>query len=148
MFEYKTRVAFYETDAMGVLHHSNYVRLAERARVEWLREAGVMATHIPNGEDVFAVVDLQMQFKRPVRFDEVVTVRLAARVEGVRLHIEYTFFADEPKVRNDVSAQHLTMICKGSTTLVNVENKSLKPKRLPKSVVTAVERLASLSVQG
>ena len=35
------RVAFYETDAMGIVHHSNYVRFFEHARVSWLEQYGV-----------------------------------------------------------------------------------------------------------
>lgn len=132
MFKYATRVAFYETDAMGVLHHSNYVRLAERARVEWLRSSGVMATHIPNGSDVFAVVDLSFSFKRPVRFDEEVSVVLSAQIVGARLVIEYRFFAENGEEE----------ICVGKTTLVNVTSDGLRPKRLPESVHQAVARLA------
>jgi len=37
---YRRRVQFYETDAQGVMHHSNYFRLFEEARGELLRSLG------------------------------------------------------------------------------------------------------------
>ena len=35
-WEYNRRVKYYETDRMGVVHHSNYLRLLEDARMDWL----------------------------------------------------------------------------------------------------------------
>ena len=37
-WEYNRRVKYYETDRMGVVHHSNYLRLLEDARMDWLGE--------------------------------------------------------------------------------------------------------------
>jgi len=68
------RVPFYETDAMGVVHHSNYVRWLEVARIRWLEEH-----HRPYPEYVaagrhFAVIRLEVDYRLPVAFDEEVTV--------------------------------------------------------------------------
>ena len=41
MFTYKRRVKFYETDGMRVVHHANYLRYFEEARVEYLRAGGI-----------------------------------------------------------------------------------------------------------
>ena len=35
MFCYKRRVKYYETDRMGVVHHSNYLKIIEEARIKW-----------------------------------------------------------------------------------------------------------------
>ena len=37
---YKHKVHYYETDKMGVTHHSNYIRWMEEARVAYLAEVG------------------------------------------------------------------------------------------------------------
>jgi len=68
------RVPFFETDAMGVVHHSNYVRWLEVARIRWLAEH-----HRPYPEYVaagrhFAVIRLEVDYRLPVAFDEEVTV--------------------------------------------------------------------------
>ena len=38
--EYKHLVQYYETDKMGITHHSNYIRWMEEARIQYLAEAG------------------------------------------------------------------------------------------------------------
>lgn len=68
------RVPFFETDAMRVVHHSNYVRWLEVARIRWLEEH-----HRPYPEYVaagrhFAVIRLELDYRLPVGFDEEVTI--------------------------------------------------------------------------
>ena len=36
----KHRVNFYDTDAMAVVHHANYIRWFEEARVDLIEQAG------------------------------------------------------------------------------------------------------------
>ena len=38
MWDYRRRVNYYETDRMGVVHHSNYLRLIEEARLAWIEQ--------------------------------------------------------------------------------------------------------------
>ena len=40
MAKYIHKVQYYETDKMGLTHHSNYIRWMEEARVAWLEELG------------------------------------------------------------------------------------------------------------
>ena len=40
-FIYKREINYYETDKMGIVHHSNYIRFLEEARCRWLKEIGV-----------------------------------------------------------------------------------------------------------
>ena len=35
------KVQYYETDQMGVVHHSNYIRWFEEARAEWMEAVGL-----------------------------------------------------------------------------------------------------------
>jgi len=68
------RVAFYETDAMGIVHHSNYVRFFERARVVWMdehdrpyREYAAEGLH-------FATTALELHYRRSARFDDMLAI--------------------------------------------------------------------------
>lgn len=88
-FSFKRRVTFYETDAMAVVHHSNYVRYLEDARVEWMRQSGLLAHHAPQGEFVFAVHELSVSYKRPLKFDDQMEIWMQAKIEGVRIRIQY-----------------------------------------------------------
>lgn len=68
------RVAFYETDAMGVVHHSNYVRFLEHARVRFLAEHDQPYTdYIKQGFHV-PVTRVEVSYLRVCRFDDEITI--------------------------------------------------------------------------
>ncbi len=68
------RVAFYETDAMGIVHHSNYVRFLELARVRFLAEHDQPYTaYVAQGFHV-PVTGVQVSYKRACRFDDAIDV--------------------------------------------------------------------------
>jgi len=87
------RVAFYETDAMGIVHHANYVRFFELARVVWMdehdrpyREYAAEGLH-------FATTALELRYHRSAAFDDVLAVttwlewvRRASLRMGYRIH--------------------------------------------------------------
>ncbi len=70
----EVRVRYAETDQMGVAHHSSYVAWLELARVDWLRAAGLDYAEIERGGVFFPVVELQIRYRAPARFDEVLQV--------------------------------------------------------------------------
>ena len=47
-FIYKREINYYETDKMGVVHHSNYIRYLEEARSKWLKELKIPMLHNTN----------------------------------------------------------------------------------------------------
>lgn len=70
------RARFAETDAMGVVHHSSYLLYLEEARVAWMRERGHSYVELREEGVDFAVIEAFVQYRRPIRFDEVVDVHL------------------------------------------------------------------------
>ena len=63
-------VPFYDTDAMAIVHHANYVRYLELARVRFLQEHDQAYTlYVEQGFHV-VVMRVDIQLKRPTRFDE------------------------------------------------------------------------------
>lgn len=85
------RVGFYETDAMGIVHHSNYLRFFENARVVWLEthdksypEWIEMGLH-------FAVTHAELDYRQPARFDDILEVTVWLEwVRGASLAMAYT----------------------------------------------------------
>lgn len=70
------RVYYEDTDAGGVVYHSNYLKYAERARSEMLRLVGIKQAELRERSGlVFAVFALSIAFKRPARFDDLLEVR-------------------------------------------------------------------------
>jgi len=93
------RVGFYQTDAMGIMHHANYLHLLEMGRVHWLEEQ-----HRPYREYIeldlhFAVTKVEIQYQRPLRFDEVVRVHVWLDwIRGASLGIGYELRCDGERV--------------------------------------------------
>lgn len=70
----RDRVRFVETDLMGVVHHSNYLRWFEMARVEYLRAANVMLPDLLAAGIVFPIMDVACQYKQSAHFDDQIRV--------------------------------------------------------------------------
>ena len=74
MIAIKDRDRFVETDLMGVVHHSNYLRWFEMARVEYLRRANVVLPELIAAGILFPITDVQCKFIQSAYFDEIVRV--------------------------------------------------------------------------
>ena len=64
------RVNFYDTDLMGVVHHSNYIRWFETGRVEFLRSFGIDLNEMMNDGILFPIVEIQAKYHSPAKFDD------------------------------------------------------------------------------
>jgi len=89
------RVAFYETDAMGIVHHSNYLRFFERARVDWLAEHDQPYTAYVDLGLHFATTHVEVDYKRTIVFDDTALVttwmewvRAASLCMGYRISVD------------------------------------------------------------
>ena len=67
-------VRFYETDMMGIAHHSNHFRWFEMARIEFLRHIGVTLWDMMNEDIVFPIMNVSCNYKEPARFDDVINI--------------------------------------------------------------------------
>jgi acyl-CoA thioester hydrolase len=84
------RVAFYETDAMGIVHHSNYVRFFEHARVCWLAEHDQPYTAYVEGGLNFATTHVSVDYLSSARFDDELSVTVWLEwVRGASLRMAY-----------------------------------------------------------
>ena len=82
------RVYYEDTDATGLVYHANYVRYLERGRTDFLRAVGISHSELREGEDpaAFAVVRVEVDYRRAARLDDALTVRtLFDVVRGPRL---------------------------------------------------------------
>ena len=75
-FAHPVRVRFVETDAMGIVHHSNYLAYLEEARVAYLRHIGHPYTRWREEGLDAPVLESFVQYRRPLRFDDVVEVHV------------------------------------------------------------------------
>ena len=83
-------VPFFDTDAMGIVHHANYVRYLELARVTLLGEHDVPYETYLEWDRHFAVTRCEVHYMKPARFaDEIEIVSWVTRVGGASLEIGY-----------------------------------------------------------
>ncbi|HVC68364.1 MAG TPA: thioesterase family protein [Acidimicrobiales bacterium] len=77
-FVHVLRTRFAETDAMGIIHHGAYPAYLEEARAAMLRAAGFPYEAVRSGPDGvdFAVLELYVRHRRPLRFDDEVHVHV------------------------------------------------------------------------
>ncbi len=87
---HEVRVAFADTDAMGVAWHGAYLRWFEQARTELLRHTPVpYAALVARGVHL-PVIEACVRYRRPVRYDDLLALRCSpGRPRGVRLRIGY-----------------------------------------------------------
>ena len=80
MFSLPTRVYWEDTDAGGVVYHAQYLAFLERARTEWLRAQGLGQEALRAEHDlVFVVRDMQIDFRKPAKLDDLLDVRAELR---------------------------------------------------------------------
>jgi acyl-CoA thioester hydrolase len=84
------RVPFYETDAMGVVHHSNYVRYLELARIRWLDEHHrSYRVYMAEGRH-FATTHVEIDYYRSAAFDDQISITAWLEwIRGASLRMAY-----------------------------------------------------------
>lgn len=91
MKKYVHKVNYYETDKMGVTHHSNYVRFMEEARVDYLEQIGWGYDKMEANGIVSPVVSISCDYKKTTTFADVIEVEVAVqKCTAVKLCLEYT----------------------------------------------------------
>ena len=114
-------VRYGETDQMGVVHHSNYLRYFEVARLEWLSVLGVSYASMEKEGLIMPVIDVKVTYKTPALFDDSLTI--------------YIFLSELPRVKiifsYEIKNQKDEIVCTGETTLAFLNAKTRKPVRCP-----------------
>jgi acyl-CoA thioester hydrolase len=89
-FEYRLRARYQETDAMGVIFHANYLTWFEISRTEWVRSIGMPYTLFEEMGLMLPVVDAQIQFIAPARYDdEIIIKNRLTSFSPARMSFEY-----------------------------------------------------------
>ena len=115
------RVRYYETDCMGFVHHSNYVRYYETARTEMLRELGMTYPELEAQGIMLPVIDVQSRYVSPAFDDDLLTVRVTlAEMPKVKMRFDYEVFRENGERINT-----------GSVTLAFMNAATRRPAGLP-----------------
>lgn len=87
---YKHKVQYYETDRMGITHHSNYIRWMEEARIDFLERIGWSYARLEEEGVLSPVLKVSCQYKKTTTFSDEIYIAVKVKAfNGVRLVIEY-----------------------------------------------------------
>lgn len=127
MFTFTRNIHVYETDLMAIVHHSNYLRFCEEARVAWCKAFVAHEKSDFEHQNIFdlTVVETRVKHKAPIKYRDNVRIEVQAQATGVLLRFQY-------KILND------TNICAIAETSHCSVNEKLKPKRLAQKYIDAV----------
>lgn len=96
MFTYLRKAQYHETDKMGFVHHSNYIKWMEEARVAFMDELGFSYHALENLGIVSPVTGINIEYKKSTDFDDLIEIRVSVlRYTGVRLEISYEMINKE-----------------------------------------------------
>ena len=91
MKAYKHTVQYYETDKMGITHHSNYVRWMEEARIDFLKQLGWDYARLEKEGIISPTVEVSCRYKRSTTFsDDVFIIVKIREFKGVKLILDYS----------------------------------------------------------
>lgn len=96
---YVRRAYYYETDKMGIVHHSNYIRWFEEARIDFMRRAGLDCAGLESRGILIPVTGVEAKYRSSVFFDEEVAVYPhLVYFNGIRISFRYEICAVERDV--------------------------------------------------
>lgn len=105
---YRHKTQYYETDQMGIVHHSNYIRWFEEARTDFLEKLGMGYDRMEAEGIISPVLSVSCEYKTMTYFGETVEIAIAlTKYNGIRLELEYTVSnADTGEVRAVGTSKH------------------------------------------
>ena len=105
---YEHNVKYYETDQMGIVHHSNYIRWMEEARMDLMDQMGFSYKQMEDQEIISPVLSVQCEYKSMVRFGDTVVIETAiASYNGIKLSVRYRMTDKETgELRTIAASEH------------------------------------------
>lgn len=119
---YEHKVQYYETDQMGVVHHSNYIRWFEESRVNLMDNMGAGYDEMEKAGIISPVLEAHAQYKTMTKFGDTVTIETKmASYSGIKMTIAY-------EVRDKITGE---VCCTGETKhcFIDGEGKLLSLKK-------------------
>ena len=128
-FDYTLRTRYAETDQMGVVYYGNYPQYLELGRVEWLRSIGFTYKAMEEEGIMMPVVSLQIQYKKPALYDELITIRTKLKeLPSTKIEFNYEILNEKGE-----------LLSTANTVLVFVDAKTFRPVRCPEKVLKLIK---------
>ena len=124
LITYKHKVQYYETDQMSIVHHSNYIRWFEEARIDFLEQIGIHMEEIERNGVQIPVLSVSSNYRSMVRFGDEVYVGLKIeKYNGIKLQISYRITdAKTNELRNEGESSHCFLDLNGQVISLKKHN--------------------------
>lgn len=122
MKPYEHHAKYYETDQMGIIHHSNYIRWMEEARVDMLDQLGLSYRVMEEMGIVSPVLSVACEYKSMAHFDDYIVVEVrAVKYNGVKMELEYKIW--------DKATGELRAVASSAHCFLSAEGRPISMKR-------------------
>ncbi|MBY8203502.1 tol-pal system-associated acyl-CoA thioesterase [Vibrio fluvialis] len=125
VFNWPITIYYEDTDAGGVVYHSNYLKFFERARTEMLRAIGVTQQVLLEQRIGFVVRHAEIDFKQGARLDDQLTV-VTSIAELKKASLTFCQELVNPEGQ---------LLCKAIVKVACIDNEKMKPKAMPQSII-------------
>lgn len=119
--DYNHTVQYYETDKMGITHHSNYIRWMEEARVDFLSQIGWDYARLEEMGIISPVLSVTCDYKKTTTFSDKVSIGVSVKeFKGVKLHLAYEMMDKDGNI---------VCLSTSSHAFLNTEGKPIRMKQ-------------------
>jgi acyl-CoA thioester hydrolase len=125
MFRWPISVYYEDTDAGGVVYHSNYLNFFERARTEWLKAMGVKQTLLLAEDIAFVVKKAELDFCRAARFEQDLFV------ESLVIDMKKASLTFQQRLVDHQGVVY----CEGKILVACITLSRMKPRAIPQNIV-------------
>ncbi|MCI9527327.1 MAG: acyl-CoA thioesterase [Lachnospiraceae bacterium] len=123
MHTYIHRVNYYETDKMGITHHSNYIRWMEEARADYLKSLGYGLRRLEADGITSPVVSVECRYKHTTTFDDEIKIEVAIeKYNSVKLELSY--------IMTELVTGTVVLTAKSAHCFIDEKGKPIIVKRL------------------
>ena len=119
---YEHHAKYYETDQMGIIHHSNYIKWMEEARLDLMDQIGLNYKQMEEMEIISPVLSISVEYHSMVHFDETVVIETKlVKYNGIKMEVEY--------IMRDKETGELRTTARSSHCFLNRAGKPISLKR-------------------
>ena len=122
MKKYIHKVNYYETDKMGITHHSNYIRWMEEARIDFLEQIGFSYDKLEKDGIILPVIAVECDYRMSTTFGDNIEIQVEIEeFKGVKLVIKYTM--------KNANTNEIVLIGRTKHCFLNKDNKPIILKK-------------------
>lgn len=132
---YRRKINYYETDCMGIVHHSNYIRFFEEARLDMMEKCGLGYRQIEEMNLIIPVTYVDCQYIKPLKFDDAIRIESHfTRYNGIKMEVSYEIY------REDTGE-----LCTSGRSGHCFLNRDMKPVRMKRAFPEIYQKLSLLT---